>query len=218
MTSSEIGLRERKRQATKRAIQRAVLTLAAERGFDNVTVEEVSREADIAPRTFFNYFATKDDAILGYREATLAPEAIVAFVDGPGDLLERTVRLVVAAFRSSTLPEHVDGRRLALVRRHPELRARMDAHAATIEALVAPHIAAELGVDAAEVSIHPPVGARAGSRRTDGGKRAAALLMLAGTIVRFAYKTDLAAMAAGDDAAIDAAIAPFRDLLRSIDD
>lgn len=213
-----IGLRERNRRDTWNALHEAAAALAFDEGPADVTVDAIVARAGVSKRTFFNYFATKDDAILGYREATLAPEAIAAFVDGPGDLLERTVRLVVAAFRSSTLPEHVDGRRLALVRRHPELRARMDAHAATIEALVAPHIAAELGVDAAEVSIHPPAGARAGSRRTDGGKRAAALLMLAGTIVRFAYKTDLAAMAAGDDAAIDAAIAPFRDLLRSIDD
>ncbi|TFD66724.1 TetR/AcrR family transcriptional regulator [Cryobacterium ruanii] len=50
------GLRERKRLATRRAIQHAVLTLARERGIDHVTVEDVSRIANMSPRTVFNYF------------------------------------------------------------------------------------------------------------------------------------------------------------------
>jgi AcrR family transcriptional regulator len=63
--SDEPGLRERKRLATRREIQRAVLTLSAQRGIDKVTVEEISRFAEISPRTFFNYFASKDSALVG---------------------------------------------------------------------------------------------------------------------------------------------------------
>ena len=61
----ELGLRERKRLATRREIQRAVLTLCAQRSIDKVTIDEISRFAEISPRTFFNYFASKDSALVG---------------------------------------------------------------------------------------------------------------------------------------------------------
>ncbi|TFD91136.1 TetR/AcrR family transcriptional regulator [Cryobacterium lactosi] len=63
--ADEPGLRERKRLATRREIQRAVLTLCAQRSIDKVTIDEISRVAEISPRTFFNYFASKDSALVG---------------------------------------------------------------------------------------------------------------------------------------------------------
>jgi AcrR family transcriptional regulator len=61
----ELGLRERKRLATRRAIERAVLTLSLERGYEKVTVDDISHAADISPRTFFNYFPSKEAAVIG---------------------------------------------------------------------------------------------------------------------------------------------------------
>lgn len=94
--SDEPGLRERKRLATRREIQRAVLTLCSERGIDKVTVEEISRVAEISPRTFFNYFASKDSALVG-DELELACDAdIERFVAaGPhGDVLADLATLI----------------------------------------------------------------------------------------------------------------------------
>ncbi|HEY0499821.1 MAG TPA: TetR/AcrR family transcriptional regulator [Kutzneria sp.] len=57
------GLRERKKQATREALSMAALTLAVERGLDNVLVEDIAAAAGVSPRTFNNYFASKYEAI-----------------------------------------------------------------------------------------------------------------------------------------------------------
>ena len=57
------GLRERKKLATRKALSDAALRLAIERGLENVTIEDITAEANVALRTFRNYFASKYEAV-----------------------------------------------------------------------------------------------------------------------------------------------------------
>jgi AcrR family transcriptional regulator len=65
MTSAlpELGLRERKKQRTRRHIAETARALFAEHGFEGVTVAQVARAADVSEQTVFNYFPTKEDLV-----------------------------------------------------------------------------------------------------------------------------------------------------------
>jgi AcrR family transcriptional regulator len=60
---TEIGLRERKKQRTRELIAETAVGLFRERGFDAVTVAEIARKAEVAEKTVFNYFRTKEDLV-----------------------------------------------------------------------------------------------------------------------------------------------------------
>ena len=57
------GLRERKKQETRKALSHAALRLVLQRGFENVLVEDIASAANVSPRTFNNYFSSKLEAI-----------------------------------------------------------------------------------------------------------------------------------------------------------
>ncbi|AEV85473.1 HTH-type transcriptional regulator mtrR [Actinoplanes sp. SE50] len=63
-----LGLRERKKMATRMALHEAAVRLAAERGADNVTIDAIAESAGVSRRTFTNYFANKEE-VFYYREA-----------------------------------------------------------------------------------------------------------------------------------------------------
>ena len=99
---SEIGLRERKKQRTRQAIAEAAFRLFEQRGFEQVTVAEVARAADVSEGTVFNYFPTKEDLFYPQMEEFEAM-LVQAVRDRPAGepvstafaraLLERTGRL-----------------------------------------------------------------------------------------------------------------------------
>ncbi|MDQ1580819.1 MAG: hypothetical protein QOD05_1594 [Microbacteriaceae bacterium] len=138
VTDDELGLRERKRLATRRAIQFASVELASERGFDRVTVDEISHAANVSPRTFFNYFRSKESAIIGDLPELPDGATIERFVDaGPEEpILAGIGELMVVAiddtdFAGEESGAEADGRgahrlhelRRALYKDNPQLFA-----------------------------------------------------------------------------------------------
>lgn len=121
--AEEPGLRERKRLATRRAIQHAVLTLSLRNGIDKVTVEEISRTASISPRTFFNYFASKDAALLGDAPSLTSEPDIEVFVHGgpDSDIFAQLVVLLAASLNRTEGDREIHRLRQAVMKDSPYL-------------------------------------------------------------------------------------------------
>lgn len=62
-TVSEVGRRERKRQATRDALAEAARSLFVAKGFDQTTVDDIAEAADVSARTFFRHFGSKEDVL-----------------------------------------------------------------------------------------------------------------------------------------------------------
>jgi AcrR family transcriptional regulator len=62
------GLRARKRQETRERLTRAAMALFLGRGFDATTVDDIAVAADVSRRSFFHYFASKEDVVFAWQD------------------------------------------------------------------------------------------------------------------------------------------------------
>lgn len=76
------GLRARKREATRSAITAAARLFTAHKGLNGFTIEQLCEEVGVSRRTFFNYFPSKEDAIIGHLLDEFPAEAMAAFEAG----------------------------------------------------------------------------------------------------------------------------------------
>ena len=118
-TPVKIPLRDRRRAA----VERIALDLALEHGYDAVTVEMICDAALISPSTFFNYFGSKDRAVLGPEPKPFDEDRLAAFAAGHGDVLTELMLLIVADWPDSPADRELILARLDLTERTPVLHA-----------------------------------------------------------------------------------------------
>lgn len=145
-----MGLRERKKQATRRALRDAAVGLTLERGLEDVTVEEIAAAAEVSTRTFFNYFTTKEDALLGDLPVGPDEEELRTFVDGrpTGEFAEDLVTLLVASLVDiEDLDSQREDMRLhhRLIEREPQLLPGLLARFHDVEVRLGEAVAERLG-------------------------------------------------------------------------
>jgi len=123
MKTAPTGLRERKRAQTRHRLEEAAIGLALRDGLDKVTIDAISERADVSPRTFFNYFDSKEDAILGVRPPDVTEEILAAHrarYDG-ATLIESLVGLLIAIMGPSIADSAFRETRMQVVRQNPHL-------------------------------------------------------------------------------------------------
>jgi AcrR family transcriptional regulator len=105
------GLRERKKEQTRQALESAALALFAEKGFDGTTVDEIAEACDVSPRTFFRYYSAKEDVLFADGDERLAG-LLAVIAEQPVDAAP--LRAVQVAFLTITDEYAQDRERLLL--------------------------------------------------------------------------------------------------------
>jgi AcrR family transcriptional regulator len=144
----EPGRRERKKAELRRGLQSAALRLAAEHGYEHLTAEAIAEACDVSTRTFFNYFSSKDEALLGpvldhRRELRAAFDARPASESAIESL--RAASIALAGDLLADQDEWQTRRRV--LHENPVLLPRAHAAFAELERTLTDAVALRLGLD-----------------------------------------------------------------------
>ncbi|GAA3013921.1 TetR family transcriptional regulator [Streptosporangium longisporum] len=144
----ELGRRDRKKLETRAALEHAALTLVAERGLAGVTVEDIAEAVDLSSRTFFNYFPSKEDALVGAGPAS-ADELREKLDAVPADVpVLEALRLVWRAEAECVQKERERWLlRLKVFEQNPSLLPRLVAGGTETERVVSAAVARRTGVE-----------------------------------------------------------------------
>ncbi|MEU5696685.1 TetR family transcriptional regulator [Actinosynnema sp. NPDC020468] len=142
----ELGLRERKKLATRSALAESALRLCVERGFESVTVEHIATAAGVSLRTFFNYFSSKEEAVVA-GDVERAAVFVTAFAGRPPhepvmEALRRALETIVPC-----APDRDVVARLRVLRRTPSLLPHQMAAYHLQERGLARAVAERIGAD-----------------------------------------------------------------------
>jgi len=142
----DLGLRERKKLAMRASLSAIALRLAMERGVDQVRIDDIVAEAGVSPRTFSNYFSSKEAAIVG--TAISRAELVRAKLrERPA---EEPIRDALSHAVSVLFPHEPDRNWMArsqLVRSDPALQAEEHRSDREVERVLAEEVASRTGTD-----------------------------------------------------------------------
>jgi AcrR family transcriptional regulator len=143
------GLRERKKQRTREAIVESAFELFDERGFDGTTIADIAEKADIAPRTFFSYFPSKDDVVFhDFSEKHAELESWLRDRE-PGTNAFDALRAGIEGMGAEPDPSHLEQKqcRARLIRENDSLAAHSEHLQGKFAETVAQAVAEDLGDD-----------------------------------------------------------------------
>ncbi|WP_063036094.1 TetR/AcrR family transcriptional regulator [Nocardia grenadensis] len=143
MTTRRTGLREQKKQATREALRTAALRLALERGPDNVRVDDIAAAAGVSPRTYNNYFSSREEAIVAAVTSERERRVAAAVAERPTDRLADVV--IDAIVDQYTAQGESDRDALLLITTHPALRTAFVHTPSAIEHPLADAITERIG-------------------------------------------------------------------------
>jgi AcrR family transcriptional regulator len=144
MTTVTVGLRERKKAATRQALHEAAVRLAIERGLDGLTVEAIADAADVSRRTFSNYFANKEEALLWSDRVRISRLLELVAARPAGEPPWRAMSAAVIELTAGSADDPRWSAEIRLLRRYPSLLAQQVAHYADAERALARLLSARL--------------------------------------------------------------------------
>ena len=141
-------LRERKKLAAREALSWAAVRLATERGLEHVRVDEIAAEVGVSPRTFNNYFSSKEEAIcaIGVDRQTRIRETLLAR-PASEPLWEAVTNAVLEQYSGHGEPDRDYVTRVRLMIGNSALRGEFLKSHGKIESMLAEGIAQRMGVD-----------------------------------------------------------------------
>ncbi len=168
-TSENPGLRERKNARTRDAIERAAAELALEQGYDHTTVDQIAQRAEVAPRTVYVRYPTKEAILFSDEDQE---QGFRAWIEGgEGDLVDRLGALVQGRVAKDA-EQDVELKRLKMraMWTDPYLRRVLRGKLDDAEDLIAAQIGRELGMRADDSGPRVFAAAMTGMFLTMGGK------------------------------------------------
>jgi len=157
LTDESCGLRERKKRETRRAINLAALELVEEKGFAAVTTEEIAARAGVSARTFFNYFPSKEAAVIGTTAEELESyaEQLEEVVDGETPL-ESLRRILAGMLAPASVDRELRAKRRRILLGEPSLAPALVGNNIRIENALTAALERRLGLAPGE-SLKPRV-------------------------------------------------------------